>query len=288
MAEKKGKTRWHRLLGTLLEYLLTPVGVSVQCDIKVMSEPPEADILLLRRKTAKWTAEQKARLPDGIRDTAASHVLLEFKYTESVNLSALKQTLCYDFLYKRANHLDRQVQSFLVSAKTPRAATLEKYDYRLTEHSGIYQSCNPLLEEIKLMVLNDLADTQHNAWVKCFASHKQEKRKAFELLKTVGLKLKTIKLEWLLSGLWKCWFIEAEEKIMKFEVTPEDVVEMGKVFGDAYLSALDPEQRLKGLAPEERMEGLAAQDRVEGLAIDERLVGLSIEEIEAWLKKIKT
>jgi GH24 family phage-related lysozyme (muramidase) len=41
----KNKTRWHRLLAALLEQLLTPVGVSVQCDVKVMVNPPEADIL---------------------------------------------------------------------------------------------------------------------------------------------------------------------------------------------------------------------------------------------------
>jgi len=36
----KNKTRWHRLLGSLLEQLLIPVGISVQCDVKVMVNPP--------------------------------------------------------------------------------------------------------------------------------------------------------------------------------------------------------------------------------------------------------
>ncbi len=82
---ESSKTQWHALLGRLLETLLTPVGIDVSTNVAVMSSPPEADILLLRRHRAHWSAEQMARLPDGIRNSAASHVLIEFKYTESQN-----------------------------------------------------------------------------------------------------------------------------------------------------------------------------------------------------------
>ncbi|QTA90974.1 hypothetical protein [Desulfonema magnum] len=95
--EKQPKTRWHCLLGKLLEELLVPVGISVYTEFSVMSEPPKTDILLLRRETSGWSPEQAERLPDGIRDSRAEHILLEFKYTESVNDNALRQTLCYDF-----------------------------------------------------------------------------------------------------------------------------------------------------------------------------------------------
>lgn len=44
------KTQWHRLLGKHLELLLTPVGITVQTEPQVMSEPPKVDILLLRRE----------------------------------------------------------------------------------------------------------------------------------------------------------------------------------------------------------------------------------------------
>ncbi len=73
--------QWHRLLGTLLERFLTPVGIDVSTNVEVMSSPPEADILLLRRQGRQWSEEQKARLPDGIRDSDAKHILIEFKYT---------------------------------------------------------------------------------------------------------------------------------------------------------------------------------------------------------------
>ena len=77
--------RWHKLLGRMLEELLTPLNITVLTDISVMTDPPEADILLIRRDLPKWTDDQLCRLPDGIRDTDANHILVEFKFTESFN-----------------------------------------------------------------------------------------------------------------------------------------------------------------------------------------------------------
>jgi hypothetical protein len=57
---KKQKTSWHRLLARLLELVLSPVNIEVLSDVSVMTDPPEADILLLRRQVAQWTAAQRA------------------------------------------------------------------------------------------------------------------------------------------------------------------------------------------------------------------------------------
>ncbi|MBF0226135.1 MAG: hypothetical protein HQK76_11830 [Desulfobacterales bacterium] len=83
--EQAQQTQWHRIFGAMLESLLVPVGIQVFTDFPVMSEPPKADILILRRDNDHWTEEQKQRLPDGIRQSKASHILIEFKYTESFN-----------------------------------------------------------------------------------------------------------------------------------------------------------------------------------------------------------
>lgn len=68
---------WHHLFGELLKLLLIPVGVDVSVDVKVMDNPPEADVILLRREGDTWTNEQLQYLPDGIRDVSAQHVLIE-------------------------------------------------------------------------------------------------------------------------------------------------------------------------------------------------------------------
>ena len=51
-----------------------------------MTEPPEADILLLRRKGSTWTPEQLARLLDGIRESLADQILLELRRFPEMNI----------------------------------------------------------------------------------------------------------------------------------------------------------------------------------------------------------
>ena len=91
-----------------------------------MSESPKADILIIRREESQWTAEQFALLPDGIRDSQATDILIEFKYTQSFNENALQQALGYDFFYKQHQRPNAQedVQTFLLSARKPRKETL--------------------------------------------------------------------------------------------------------------------------------------------------------------------
>jgi hypothetical protein len=277
MAEIK-KTRWHRLLGSLLEQLLTPVGISVLCDVKIMNDPPEVDILLLRRQTKAWTEEQKQRLADGIRDSSASHILLEFKYSESFSEKALLQILSYDFFYKNRHHLgENHVQSFLVCAKTPRSKVLEKFTYKQSGHEGVYTSQMPVFRWVMLIILNDLSDEAHNAWIKCFASRPKEKKKALVLLRN----FLSFGLERFLSGLWNLWFEKLGEQKMNIEdieITPEAVMRIGALWGDSYLAGLNTEERLAGLNTEERLSGLNAEDL---------LARLSIEEIERYLQKRK-
>lgn len=147
------------------------VDIIVQTEIQVMSEPPKADILLLRRMRSAWTAAQKARLPDGVRDSSAQHILLEFKYTESLTLDAVQQAVSYDYLYRKAQELTTaDLQTFILCAKTPRADRLLELGYAKTEQAGVYRSENIYVRTIPLLVLNELADTPHNAFVKCLST----------------------------------------------------------------------------------------------------------------------
>jgi hypothetical protein len=160
LASAKPQTDRHRLLGALLEALLTPVGITVQ------SEAPRADILLLRREGSHWTTEQRIRLPDGVCESTASHVLLEFKDSKTVNIAALVQAVAYDYFYRQTQRLgEANVLTLVVSAKTPRKATLHQFGYRQTETPGVYHSVQLLLRRIPLLVLNELRDEPHNAFI---------------------------------------------------------------------------------------------------------------------------
>ncbi|MGE0083564.1 MAG: hypothetical protein AB7S75_04015 [Desulfococcaceae bacterium] len=129
--------QWHSLFTILIEDVLIPVGFSVIADAPVMSQSPEADILLIRKESREKHPEQTARLPDGIRESDASHMLIEFKYTESVNENAFRQILGYDTFYRRTNRLaDREVQSFVISAKIPQERVLREFGYFHAESRG--------------------------------------------------------------------------------------------------------------------------------------------------------
>jgi len=304
--QESSKTLWHQLLGKLLKDLLSPVGILVYPNLPVMSESPKADILLLRRETAQWTAEQLSFLPDGIRNSRANHILLEFKYTESFNAKAVQQALGYDFFYKQHNLLSgTEVQSFLLSAKKPRTETLEKLGYENTELQGVYRSRYEVLNQIVLLSLNELSNQPQNAFIKCFASRLQEKRRAFNTVKRYRWQSMTTQLKWFIAGLWDFWFALKGDDLMNVELTPEEITEMGKMWGQVYLSGLTIEEvlnhfetekimsqfkvedRLVGLNPEDRLAGLNPEDRLAGLNPEDRLAGLNPIEIEAYLKKLK-
>jgi hypothetical protein len=253
---------WHCLLGEVLEKLLSPVGLLVYTELSVMNKPPKADILIVRREQAHWTAPQRQRLPDGVRDSQASHLLLEFKYTQSLTGKASRQALAYDHFYKEVHELtDSDVQTVLLCAKQPQANHLTQYGYVKTSLPGVYQSQWPAwLPQVLLLSLNELSNAPHNAFVKCFASKLRAKRKAFEvlwdLMSTWGL---STPLTWLLNLLWRDWFPSPAGGNMKDEaLEPINFAELHPDWKRLYLSSL-PKLPLADVLAQFQPEDVLAQ-----------------------------
>ncbi len=285
---ESGRTRWHCLLGRLLEELLKPTGVMVFTEFSVMSEAPKADILLIRKKHRKWTSEQLRFLPDGIRDSRAEHILIEFKYTESVTKETFRQILGYETFYRRTRNLSEQdVQSFVISAKTPAETSLKNLGYLPSEKRGVYRNDFWILSEVGLLCLNELADEQCNAFVKCFASQKKEKFAAFSTLRRLGFGNVRAQVQWLMEGLLRYWFSEKGKHMETTELTPEKVMEMGKMWADLILSGLSPDEVLSRYKPEEILSRYKPEEVLSRYKPEDRLKGLSEEEIEAYLRKIR-
>lgn len=308
------RTLWHQMLGRVLQELLPPVGISVHVGFPVMSESPEVDILLLRRENEDWTLAQLSRLPDGVRESRAHHIILEFKYTESINEMAFQQALGYEHLYINAQKVTNDaVQTLERCAKQTQPSRLKKWGYVRTKHQGVYQSHYPLLDQITLLSLNELSDEPHNAWVKCLDKSLAEKKKAFNLVRH-SLKNVSVQLEWLVVVLWQLFFLKEGGDEMAFELTHEQLEETGKIWGDWFLRNLPveeiirhvgrkeilaqfkPEDILAQFNPKQRLAGLKATDilaqfnpadRLAGLKPSDRLAGLSPQEIEGYLKKLK-
>ncbi|MEZ4528126.1 MAG: hypothetical protein R2941_19625 [Desulfobacterales bacterium] len=285
---KSGKTRWHILLGKLLQELLEPLGITVYTEFSVMAAAPRADILLIRKKHREWTEAQLRFLPDGIRDSRAEHILIEFKYTESVTRKTFRQILGYETFYIQSHNLtESDVQSFVITAKTPDEAVLKDIGYFPSGKKGVHRHDFWMLEKIPLICLNELTDEPHNAFVKCFASRKKEKMAAFGTLRRMGFENLRMQVQWLAQGLLRYWFSEKGGYMETAELTPEKVMEMGKMWADLILSGLSAEEVLSRYKPEEVLSRYKPEEVLSRYKPEERLQGLTEEEIEAYLLKIK-
>ncbi len=282
--ETTQKTLWHRILGRILKFLLTPLGITVLTDVSVMTEPPEADILLLRRERGSWTPEQFERLPDGIRESTARHILIEFKATESLSKEALIQAAVYEYFYKRSQKLtDDEIQIFVICSIQPQKANREQYGYTIHQQQGVYQSEQVAFNHITLISLNELSDELHNAWITCVASKKLKRLQAFNILKSQGFKSISRDFKWFLSDLWQHISTKGDDDMALNNLTPQEVEEFGKMWGDVLLSTIPLEKRLAGISPEQRLAGINPSDVVSYI----KQAGLSTEEIEAYLEQLK-
>lgn len=252
--------------GSLLESL-TPVEITIHIEVDLLGESPKADILLLRREGEAWNEAQRARLPDGVRDNAAGHVLVEFKYTESVNPKALAQAIAYDYFYRQGQKLrEEQVQTVILSARTPRKERLEMWGYEELQ-KGVFLGPPPLLDRVWLLVLNDLPAEPHNAYVKLFASKKRERQAAFAALDAPTLTESPSLLAYMF-GLRQIFEVEGEGEMAE-KLTPEKVMEIGeqvrrKALEAATLDDFDESLRrriLEEASTEERLVGLTNMER---------------------------
>ena len=306
--ETTEKTLWHQILGRIFKFLLPPLGISVSTDVKVMIKPPEADILLLKRKDQNWTDEQLKRLPDGIRDSQASHILIEFKATQSLSKESFIQAAAYEYFYKQSNKLtDDEIQTFVISAIQPQKANRAQYGYKIQVQPGVYKSDLIAFNHITLISLNELPNKLHNAWVTCLASKKLKRLEAFKLLQSKGFKFIPKPFKWFLVDLWRR-ISEKGDDDMALDLSPQEIKDIGKMWGSSlftpedfkeyfdslplkgqrtFFSNMPLEERLIGLKPEEQLIGLKPKERVKGLKLEDRLDGLSAEEIEDYLKTLK-
>ncbi len=112
-----------------------------------------------------------------------------------------------------------------------------------------------LAAEIALLVLNELSPAPHNALVKAFASRKQEKAKAFALLRQFWrLSTELLLMFEVLQTLWSL----PEGATMQEILTPERVMAIGEEWMQIFLRNLSPEQLNAYLDPAYKQTLLSA------------------------------
>ncbi len=281
MATNKARVQYHRILGSGMQLNLATVKVTVATESSILSESPRVDILLLRREGAAWNEAQRARLPDGICDSTAAHILVEFKYTESVTEDGILQAAAYDLFYRQVQKLPKeQTLPVVLSAKTPQRSRLARWGYEESQR-GVFRTKLPFVGRVTLLALNRLQPSANNAFVKLFASRKQERESGFAALARSGIAESTDFHAYIL-GLTQTLDVKGDTGMAEV-LTPEKVLAYGKRMRELVFETGTPEERLAGLGPEERLAGLSPDEILAVLNSEERhkLLQLLQEEMDA-------
>ena len=247
---------------------LANVQVLVAPEASVLKDSPRVDLLLVQRESGRWTDVQRARLPDGVRDSAARHILVEFKNTESVTEDGILQAAAYDLFYRQSQELPKQqVLPVLLSAKTTQDSRLAAWGYEEVQR-GVYRTHIPIARRVMLLALNRLPATPNNAYVKIFASRQQEREAGFGSLDRAVL-AESSDLRAYILGLRETLNVKGEWEMAEVP-TPEMVLEYGKKIRQLIFETGTPEERLAGLSAEERRKLLRLlQEELDADAGDE-------------------
>lgn len=301
---------WHRFLGKEFELLLTPVEIEVVTEVQVSSVPPLADILLLRRHSETWTPAQLQFLPDGIRDSHASHILIEFKFRETFDEDVIRQAIGYDYFYQQGQQLkDNELATFVISAQTPQADTLAATSFYATAQPGVYRHDSIAIRRVTLLVLNELEPTLHNAFVQCFATNRRVRAAAFRRIKELDAQALSEELWNFLYGLQQQWQqkggymnkLTTDELVLEEELTPEDLIESGRELRELFLASITPEEYLAKVSGadilhlfeqdeqlrDEVIANVPPEKRLAGMAPEERLAGMTPEDLAILQKQIE-
>jgi hypothetical protein len=271
------KTLWHDWFGNLFKVSLIPTGLDVATDVPVMKQLPEADIVIIRRHSKIWTKEQLKRLPDGIRHTRAKHVLIELKFTESINEDAICQIGGYYKFYKINQKLkpNNQLKCFLVSSKTPRKSTLKRFQYYKTKYPGVFKSQGPICGLFPIISLNDLSDAPHNILFKLFASKKKETINATNKVRDRLYNQLPEPLQNFLSDYIERCLIEGGSNMDYLNLTQEE----RKKLRQEWLSKYSTEELLSGRTPSEVLSNYSPSEVLSNYSPSEVLSYISQDQI---------
>ena len=250
---------------------MAPLGVLVSTEHSIMTDSPRVDILIIKKKSGQWTPNQLKLIPDGIRESKAKYILLEFKYSQSLSDKTFQQALGYDYFFGETYHLYRnELQTFIISSKTPQAQILKDYGYRESKIQGVYKSDIRAFKHFPLLILNNLPLTYHNALIKAFASRKAQRDSAAKLLQDKQyLNIINKGVKNIIFYIFRYFFNKQKEDITMKKMTEEEAEKMAR-FIDVFvntnlslgeiLSLHKPEDVMSHFKPEDVMSHFKPED----------------------------
>ncbi|MGN7610740.1 DUF4351 domain-containing protein [Magnetococcales bacterium HHB-1] len=122
---------------------------------------------------------------------------------------------------------------------------LAAFGFESLESAGVY-ACKktPWCGSIRVILLNELADTPHNAPLKIFASRREERRKAFKTINRSGLINKSVKFRHIIIGLWRLMMKGSMDRMDAGEMTSNHIATLGKEWLEGIIEASSDDELL--------------------------------------------
>lgn len=256
----------HRLFGLSWTDFFQGTSVSVETEMDLSLKQQYVDLVLIHRGTGPIPR----RLPDGFEDLAP-HNLLTFKsYQEALDTWALYELIGHYVNYRKQSSPSMQnllpetdFRLFAASARFPQNLAQQVALTKFRE--GVYE-VRALTLPIRIVVLNQLPQAEHNAMLLLFSAREELLRYGQTHYRPHSKETSSLLLQ-----LFK---IYNEDPTM-----PDKLQEFVRETIDELLASLPPEELRKRLPPEERLKGMTA---------DEVVQALSPEVLDALTKKLKS
>ncbi|TAN46338.1 MAG: hypothetical protein EPN21_20695 [Methylococcaceae bacterium] len=267
---------WHRLFGLLLMDFFTdsPYVVELEKDLSLRQQ--FLDVVILRKEQGDYRGE----LPDGL-DNLRDHNLLSYKSLhEPFDDWALKELAGHYVNYrKQVSPIPDQLlpethfQLYGVSTRFP-----EKLHRRLPLRQlkpGVYEIAWGT-DNIRMIVLSELATGQHNAVLRLFSAQREAVIEAQRQYRMRQPDVSTV-----VQQLFDNYRLENLDMPYTMQDFQKDYVRehLNVLSPDEVLKRFSPDDRLKGLSSDEVLKRFSPDDRLKNLSPDDRLKGLSPDDI---------
>lgn len=244
----QGHRDWHRLFGLILTDFFSGSPFTVELEKDLSLKKQLLDVVILRRGEGDFTGT----LPDGL-DNLARHNLITFKsYREALDDWALKELTGHYVNYRKqaspsTGELlpENEFRLYAVCARFPH--NLAGQVAWTTVGRGVYE-CRRGTDVIRVVVLGQLPQTEHNAPLHLFSASQEQVRYGTEHYRQRSEETST-----LLDLLLKQYGKEGVPMPYTMEDFRRDYVKehLKDLTPEEIRAAVPPEKLLEGLSPEE-------------------------------------
>jgi len=243
----------HRLFGLSWMDFFQGTDVDVQMELDLSLKQQFLDVVLIR----KGPGPMPRPMPDGF-DDLAGHNLITFKsHHEALDEWALCELIGHYVNYRK--QASPSLQDLLAADEFRLLSVCARFPQRLAQRvelkalgTGAYEAQGFALR-IRIIVANQLAETDNNAMLHLFSAREELLRFAQEHYRPHSRDTST-----LLYNLLNAYTEEGD--------MPDKLKEFVRQSLDEILAKMPPEERVKGLPAEDRLKGLTADEVVRALS----------------------